>query len=74
MNSSTLEKLSIGDTLQLSKHGMFCGLQGRAATPTGTVIDIKPPYAIEVLRDGLKRPDWYHVTYWDAPHLTRRGG
>jgi hypothetical protein len=59
-------KFQVGDRVTLTAFGIEQGLgvRGKFAPCTGTVTRLKLPHEIEVLRDGVATPYYYHVNFW----------
>ena len=53
-----------GDRVVLTLKGAKAGLQGRARTPYGIVIDEHVKGGLVVVRYGLYTAEKYHVSYW----------
>ena len=60
-----MKHFMVGQPVVMTRKALRQGLQGRAKSNRGEVVAFDPPYRVKVLRDGLRRPDWFHVDFWD---------
>ena len=57
-------EMKIGDRVEMTEAAIARTLQGRANRRIGVVVGIKNFDQIRVLRDGCKRSECFHVTFW----------
>ena len=53
-----------GSLVKMRPQAIAQGLLGRAHSPKAVVFRVRPPFQIQVRRDGLQGLDWYWAGFW----------
>lgn len=55
-----------GDKVRLTPHGVVCGMQGKATSPRGVVVNSSRSGAlVRVMRHGIKTTSLYARAFWE---------